>query len=96
MNLGLIFDFVGIIILTLTVILDCPPQRVFREKKWWMKYWWDGWRPFYKITDLSGNVERKIKWDRTEVVYWIIPPKFIGHIVGFLFIAVGFVLQFLK
>jgi len=73
--LGLSFDMVGVLILTLVAIFDYPHQRIFGEKEWWKRYWWSGWRPFLKISHPSGKIERKIKWTHKAPVYGFIPPK---------------------
>jgi len=91
--LGLIFDIVGVFILTLVTIIDYPHQRIFGEKEWWKKYWWLGWRPFIRIKHPSGNIEKRIKWNYMVVVYGIIPPKYQWNIVGLLYILIGFFLQ---
>ena len=91
--LGLIFDIVGVFILTLVAIFDYPHQRIFGEKEWWKRYWWEGWRPFLKIRPPSGKVERKIKWTHKAAVYGFIPPKYQWNIIGFIYVLVGFILQ---
>ena len=88
--LGLIFDIVGVLILTLVAIIDYPHQRIFGEKEWWKKYWWQGWRPIYKNTQ---TLEWKIKLNSMVVRYGFIPPQHQWNIIGFLFVLIGFVLQ---
>ena len=91
--LGLIFDIIGVFILTVVAIIDPPHTRVFGEKEWWKRYYWSGWRPFLKIKHPSGKVERKIKWTYKTVVYGFIPPQHQWNIIGFVFILMGFLLQ---
>ena len=90
---GLIFDIVGVLILTLVAIFDYPHQRVFGEKEWWKRYWWQGWRPIFKISPPLEKSRWKLKWTHWVVVYGIIPPKYQWDIIGFLFILIGFLLQ---
>jgi len=91
--LGLILDIIGIFILTLVAIIDYPHQRIFGEKEWWKRYWWQGWRPIFIVRPPNEKAELKIKWTRKVVVYGIIPPKHQWNIIGFLCILVGFALQ---
>ena len=88
--LGLIFDIIGVFILTLVAIIDYPHTRIFGEKEWWKRYWWEGWRPIYKNTK---TLEWKIKLNSMVVRYGFIPPKHQWNIVGFLFVLAGFLLQ---
>ncbi|HLD54791.1 MAG TPA: hypothetical protein VJB35_00885 [Candidatus Nanoarchaeia archaeon] len=90
---GLILDMIGVFILTLTTMIS--PRHGRREDvKWYnnKRYWWIGWRPFYKNT-------KTLKWffmlKHRPVVEGIIPPKHKLEIIGFLFITVGFFLQLL-
>ncbi len=39
---GLIFDIIGVFILTLVAIIDYPHHRIFNQKEWWKRYWWQG------------------------------------------------------
>jgi len=88
--LGLIFDIIGVFILTLGVIIDYPHQRIFNQKEWWKRYWWQDWRPIYRNTKTS---EWKIKLNSMVVRYGFIPPKHQWNIIGFLFVLIGFLLQ---
>lgn len=88
--LGLIFELVGVFILTLVAIFDYPHQRIFEEKEWWKRYWWSGWRPFYKNTQTLKWVT---KWNHKPVVYGMLPPKYKLELIGLLFILGGFALQ---
>lgn len=88
--LGLIFDIVGVLILTLVAIVDYPHQRIFNQKEWWKRYWWQGWRPFYKNTQ---TLKWKMKLNSMVVRYGFIPPKHQWDIIGFLFVLAGFILQ---
>ncbi len=93
MILGLIFDIIGVFILTLVAIFDYPHQRIYGGKEWWKRYFWFGWRPFLRIKHPSGKIERKIKWNYKPLVYGLIPPKYQGNIIGFLCVLIGFLLQ---
>ena len=88
--LGLIYDIVGVFILTLVAIIDYPHQRIFNQKEWWKRYWWQGWRPIYKNTQ---TLKWKIKLNSVVVRYGFIPPKHQWNIIGFLFVLAGFLLQ---
>jgi hypothetical protein len=89
--LGLIFDILGVFIITITEIIN-PFHGRKEDLKWWdkEKYWWMGWRPFYKNTQTHKWVT---KWNHKPVVYGIIPPKYVLEMLGLLFILIGFVLQ---
>lgn len=87
---GLSLDIIGVLILTLVTIINYPHQRIFGEKEWWKRYWWMGWRPFYKNTK---TLSWKVRLNRMVIVYGPIPPKHVWNIIGFLFILVGFLLQ---
>lgn len=91
--LGLAFDIVGVLILTLVAIIDYPHQRIFGEKEWWKRYWWQGWRPVFKVRPPKEKARWMIKPKHFVVRYGFIPPKHQWNIVGFLFVLVGFLLQ---
>ena len=91
--LGLIFDIVGVLILTGVAIFDYQHQRNFGEKEWRKRYRWQGWRPLFKISPPSGKTYWRIKWTCKVVRYGFIPPKHQWNIVGFLFVLTGFLLQ---
>lgn len=88
--LGLIFDIVGAFILTLVAIFDYPHHRIFGEKEWWKRYWWQGWRPIWRNTQ---TLKWETKWNHTAVRYGVIPPNHQWNIIGFLYILFGFLLQ---
>tara|TARA_Y100000034_G_C6904401_1_gene419226 strand:+ start:1700 stop:2002 length:303 start_codon:yes stop_codon:yes gene_type:complete len=90
--LGLIFDIIGVFILTLNAIIDYPHQRIYNQKERWKKYWWEGWRPIYRNTQTR---ELKIKLNSMVIRYGILPPKSQWNIIGFLYIGVGFLFQIL-
>ena len=89
--LGLILDIVGVFIITLTTIIN-PWHGRREDLKWWngKRYWWHGWRPFYKNTQTKKWV---IKLNHKPMVEGIIPPKYKLEIFGFLCILAGFILQ---
>jgi|SRR3989344_1358567 len=91
--LGLIFDIIGVFILTLVAIIDYPHQRIYGEKEWWKRYWWEGWRPIFKVSPPNEKARWKIKLDSMVVRYGFIPPKHQWNIIGFLCVLVGFILQ---
>ena len=91
--LGLMFDIVGVLILTLVAIIDYPHQRIFQEKEWWKRYWWQGWRPLFKVHPPNEKPKWRFKWNCFVVRYGPIPPKHQWNIIGFLFVLVGFILQ---
>ena len=91
--LGLILDIVGVFILTCMAIIDYHHQRIFGEKEWWKRYWWQGWRPIFKIRPPDKKAEWKVKWNSTCVRYGFIPPKHKWNIIGFFCVLVGFLLQ---
>lgn len=90
MVLGLIFDIIGVIILTLVAIIDPRHQRIHGTKEWWIKYHWRGWRPIYRDTN---TLEWKVKWSSWVPRYGFIPPKHQWNIVGLLWIFIGFFFQ---
>ena len=87
--LGLIFDIVGVLILTLVAIIDYPHQRVYGQPLN-KRYWWQGWRPIYRNTK---TLKWKIKLNSMVVRYGFIPPKHQWNILGFLLVLIGFLLQ---
>jgi len=89
---GLILTALGALVLTLNNILTGWHQRVYGQK-WNKRYWWEGWRPFLKITHPDGRIERRIKWNHKTPVSWFLPPKYIWEIIGFLLILIGTILQ---
>ena len=91
--LGLIFDIIGVFILTLVAIVDFPHQRIFNQKEWRKRYWWMGWKPIFKIRPPSEKAYWKIKLKHWVVRYGFIPPKYQWNIVGLLCILGGFLLQ---
>ncbi len=90
LTLGLVFDIIGVIILTLVSIIDYSHQRIYGEKEWWKKYWWMGRVPIYRDTK---TFRLKIKLNRKIVIYGFIPPKIHWETIGLIFILIGFFLQ---
>ncbi len=89
--LGLIFDMIGVSILTLVAIIDYQHQRV-RQRDWWKRYWWMGWCPIWRNTQ---TLKWEIKWKHKVVREGLIPPNHQWNFVGLLFILIGFFLQIL-
>ena len=87
--LGLIFDFVGVLIITFTEIINPWYGKIYGQplKK---TYWWNGWRPFYKNTETLKWVT---KWNHKPVVEGIIPPKYKLELFGLILILIGFAMQ---
>jgi len=93
LTLGLIFDIIGVLIITLVTIFDYPHQRVFGEKEWWKRYYWEGWRPIFRIDPSNEKARWKLKWGCFIIRYGFIPPNYKWNIIGFLYILIGFILQ---
>jgi len=72
---GLVLDIIGVFILTLVAIFDYPHQRIFGEKKWWKRYWWEGWRPIFRIRPPNERPKWKIKLNYKSIRYGPVPPK---------------------
>jgi len=89
--LGLIFDIMGVLIVTLTEIVN-PRYGKIHNQSLKKTYWWNGWRPFYKNTQ---TLKWKMKLNRKPIVYGIIPPKYKLEFFGLILILVGFILQIL-
>jgi hypothetical protein len=87
--LGLIFDIIGVFIITITEIVNPFHQKIY-DQPLRKTYWWNGWRPFYKDT---RTLKWKMKLNHKPVVFGMIPPKYALEIIGLLFILTGFVLQ---
>ncbi len=89
--LGLIFDIVGVLIITITEIIN-PVHSRREDVKWWDKrrYGWSSWRPFYKNTQTLKWI---IKWNHRGYFQGIIPPKIQLTVSGLLLILIGFILQ---
>lgn len=92
MIIGLIFTLIGALILVLNTIFGGWHQKTYINS-WKKRFYWMGWRPFFKISHPSGKVERKIKWTRKVIVNGFIPPKYMWELIGFLFILIGVILQ---
>ena len=88
---GLILDILGVFIITMATIIN-PFHGRREDVKWWNKkrYWWNGWRPFYKNTKTLKLVFR---WNRKPIVEGILPPKYKLELIGMLSILLGFFLQ---
>ena len=91
--LGLIFDILGVLIITFTEIVN-PFHGRREDVKWWDKrrYWWNGRRPFYKNTQTLKWVT---KWNHKPIVEGIIPPKYKLQFFGLILILIGVTLQIL-
>ena len=90
--IGIILDIIGALIFLIVNLSGLWHQKNYAEK-WTKRYWWHGWRPFFKISPPLGRVERKIKLTRKVIVYGAIPPQHQWNIVGFLYIVGGSLLQ---
>ena len=91
--LGLIFEIFGVFILTLVATINYPHQRVFGEKERWKRYWWQGWRPIFRIHPPNEKAYWRIKLNSIVVRYGLIPPNYQWNIIGFLLVLAGFILQ---
>ena len=91
--LGFFSEFIGIVVVTFLAIFDYPHHRIHGEKEWWKRFWWESWRPIFKIHPPSGKSYWMVKWDSIIIRNGIIPPKYKLNIVGFLFILIGLLLQ---
>ena len=91
--LGLIFDIVGVLILTLVAIINYPHTKIYNEKDWRKRYWWQGWRPLFKVRPPKEKETWMIKPKHFVVRYGPIPPKHQWNIIGFLLVLIGFILQ---
>jgi len=89
---GLIFNFIGSFILIL-VSLFGKWHQIKYDNHWTKRYWWMGWRPFYKNTK---TLKWHTNWNRKVIVEGFIPPKHLWNSIGFLFITLGFFLQLLN
>ena len=89
---GLVFDIIGVFILTLVTIFDYPHQRVYGQPLG-KRYWWMGWNPLFKIHPTSAKSKWKVKWNHMIVREGIIPPKYQWNIIGFMLVLAGFILQ---
>jgi len=90
--LGLILNFIGSAILVLVTLFGKWHQIKY-DNPWTKKYWWMGWRPLYKDTK---TLKWKVKWSRVIIIEGFIPPKHLWNSMGFLCIAVGFLLQLIS
>ena len=93
--LGLIFNFTGSFILFLVSVFGKWHQKTYTNK-WTKRYWWSGWKPIFKIHPPSGKAKWVIKLNHHVVREGFIPPRHLWNSIGFLFIAVGFLLQLLS
>lgn len=90
--LGLIFNFIGSAILVLVTLFGKWHQIKY-DNPWTKRYWWMGWRPIFKVRPPNEKPRWMVKWNHVVIVEGFIPPKHFWNSVGFLFIAVGFLLQ---
>ena len=67
--LGLAFDIVGIFILFLVTIFDYPHQRIFNQKEWWKRYWWQSWRPIFIVRPQNEKARLRLKWNCFIIKY---------------------------
>ena len=86
---GLIFNFIGSLVLVLVALFG-KWHQVNLTNPWTKRYWWMGRRPFYKNTQ---TLKWHFRWGRIVIVEGFIPPKHLQNSIGFLFIALGFILQ---
>lgn len=89
--IGLILMVLGAFVLCFNNLFTGFHQRVYRQK-WNKRYWWIGWRPFYKN---SQTLKWQINWNHRVVVEGFFPPKYFLEILGFLLILSGTILQIL-
>jgi len=50
--LGLVFGLIGSLILVCSSFLVPKHQKNYVEK-WTRRYWWQGWRPIFKVSPLN-------------------------------------------
>lgn len=84
--LGLIFDFIGALILVL-VSLSGLWHRKDYSQKWTKRYWWMGW---FISKGPHNMIFPKIRWG---IKQGCIPPQNQWNAVGFLYLLIGFLLQ---
>ena len=89
---GLIFNFIGSFILILRSLFGKWHQTNY-QNNWRKRYWWMGWRPFYKNTQ---TLKWHTKLNRVVIVEGFIPPKHLWNSIGFLFVTLGFFFQLLE
>ena len=65
--LGLILDIVGVFILTLVAIINYPHQRIFGEKEWWKRYWWQGWKPIFRVRPPNEKAKWRMKLNYMKI-----------------------------
>ena len=93
--LGLIFNFVGAFVLILVSLFGKWHQKNYANH-WTKRYWWEGWRPIFKVRPPNEKSRWVIKWNHKVPRYEFIPPKHLWNSIGFLFITIGFFLQLLS
>jgi len=82
--LGLIFDFIGVVILV-SVVLSGTWHQKNHTAKWSERYYWED-----NILDFRKFPPRF----RKVLKYGPIPPKHLWNSIGLLIIGAGFFLQF--
>ena len=91
--IGWILNIIGVGIITSVSIINPRHQRIHNEDKLWKRYWWQGWRPIFKVYP-SNEKERWMIRPKNKVVrYGFIPPTQQWNIVGFLYILSGLLLH---
>lgn len=87
--LGLILGVIGGLIMAFAEAVTSHYGKMPNQplKK---RYWWNGWRPFYKNTQTSKWM---IKWNHRPVIEGMIPPKYKLLFFGAILILIGLALQ---
>lgn len=92
---GLILNFTGSFILFLVSIFGKWHQKTYTNH-WTKRYWWNGWRPIFKVHPPNEKAKWQIKLNSHVVREGFIPPRYLWNSIGFLLIAIGFFLQLLS
>ena len=90
--IGIIFNVIGALIFLIVNLSGMPYQKNYQEE-WTKRYWWQGWRPLFKVHPPNEKARWVVKWNHKVVRYGVIPPKHQWNIVGFLYLLAGSLLQ---
>ncbi len=91
--LGWFFNVIGFTFLFLAFFT--PRHQKIHNEKWTKSYWWNGWRPIFKIRPPNEKAYWMIKWNSKPVRCGAIPPQHQWNIIGLFYTFIGFYLQFL-
>lgn len=89
--LGWAFNLIGFIFLFVAFFTPRHQKIIGNPRS--KRYWWQGWRPIFKISPPNEKAYWKIRKDYTSVRFGVIPPQHQWNIIGLFYTFIGFYLQ---